>query len=183
MAIAGKWCTCCDVVCANNVLIIVCRVNTFGSKIKVTENVYHAVHEYHDTLKNIYLDEFQCSVEFQDFVAKTGKTSVSFGKFLEGALSCPCIKAPVMRVCVDEVETAFNEVVKTLNNVRKKNRTQRKPECLCVFCVNEAAKKEQLDEGGKQWHTLLFNIIVLLVCLSCSTCYCSQSIFIPYPVV
>ena len=109
--------------------------------------VYHAVHEYNDTLKNIYADEFLISVEFRDLVQKFGKTSISFSKFAEGACMCPCIRAPVMRVCVDEVETAFNELVKTLNNVRKRNRNQRRPKCECLFCRNEAAELERLGSG------------------------------------
>lgn len=130
-------------------LCMLCRVNTFGNKIKVGPKSYHAVHEYHDTLKNIYLDDFKNSVEFKDFQQRTGRSSLSYTKFLEGALMCPCIRAPVMRVCVDEAETAFNEVVKTLNNVRKKNRNQRRPECKCKFCQNEAEKMATLPPGGK----------------------------------
>ena len=123
-------------------------MNTFGNKIKIGPDKYHAMHEYHDTLKNIYLDDFLNSVDFEEYCARTGRTSVSYGKFLEGALMCPCIREPVMRVCVDEVETAFNELTKTLSNVRKANRTQRRPACTCVFCKNEATKKEELPDGG-----------------------------------
>lgn len=123
-------------------------MNTFGNKIKVGDDKYHAIHESHDTLKNIYIDDFLHSVELEEFCARTGRTTVFYGKFLEGALRCRCIRAPVMRVCVDEVETAFNEMTKTLSNVRKANRTQRRPVCECVFCTSEAAKKEGLPDGG-----------------------------------
>lgn len=128
--------------------VINCRVNTFGSKVKVGEDRYHAVHEYTDTLKNIYMDDFRNSIEFQNFAQRTGRSSVSYGLFLKGALSCKCIKAPVMRVCVDEVETAFNEMVKSVNNVRKANRAQRKPPCPCMFCINLAAEEERHEAGG-----------------------------------
>ena len=127
-------------------------MNTFGSKVKIADGIYHAVHEYTDTLKNIYYDEFRNSIELQDFVQRTGKTMVSFGMFLKGALKCKCIRAPVMRVCVDEVETAFNELVKTLNNIRKANRSQRKPPCPCLFCTNIAAEEENHEPGGKSMY-------------------------------
>lgn len=132
-------------------VIYVCvrRVNTFASKVKIGKDKYHAVHEYQDTLKNIYLDEFLTSMEFQDFARRTGKTSISYGIFLKGALMCPCIRAPVMRVCVDETETAFNELVHSLNKVRKKSRSLRKPECECGFCNNEKVKKNACEAGGK----------------------------------
>jgi hypothetical protein len=137
-------------------------VNTFGSKILVGKDKYHARHEYHDTLKNIYLDDFQNSIEFQDFVQRTGKTSVSFRTFVDGALMCPCIKEPVMRVCVDETETAFNEYAKALNNIRKKCRTQRRPPCQCQFCINEAARKERLEEedGGRELFIYYITFII-----------------------
>lgn len=125
------------------------RVNTFGNKVQVAPGVYHAIHEYHDTLKNIYMDDFKNSVEFKELKERTGRSSISYSTFLKGALKCPCIRQPVMRVCVDEIETAFNEVVATLNNVRKKNRNQRRPECKCKFCENEAAKEAALPPGGK----------------------------------
>lgn len=136
-----------------------CRVNTFGGKVKVAEETYHAVHEYQDTLKNIYLDDFQSSRELEDFVARTGKTSVSFTKFKEGALMCPCIRAPVMRVCVDEVETAFNEVVKTLHNIGKKRWKRNRDDCECPFCTREAVEKERL--GDDYIHPLSSGIMLL----------------------
>lgn len=145
-------------------------MNTFCSKVRVSEKnaptaEYHAVHEYNDTLKNIFADEFLNSIEFQDFVERTGKQSISFSKFLEGACACPCIRAPVMRVCVDEVETAFNELVKTLNNIRKRNRNQRRPECACLFCQNEAAKKNSLG-SGKFLSIIYFTFFSLLIHLA-----------------
>lgn len=139
-------------------------MNTFSGKVKVADDTYHAVHEYHDTLKNIYLDDFLSSREFEEFVARTGKTSVSFTKFKEGALMCPCIREPVMRVCVDEVETAFNEVVRTLHNIRKSRWNRNRDECECQFCTHEAVKKERL---GEDYIHPLSSGIVLLRHLQC----------------
>lgn len=86
-----------------------CRLNTFGAKVKVGTDINgldieHAVHEYHDTLQNIYLGDFMESEEFAKFCQRSGKTGISFSKFVEGALQCPCIQAPKMRVCVDELK-------------------------------------------------------------------------------
>ena len=136
-------------------------MNTFGNKVKVAPDVYHPIHEYHDTLKNIYIDDFKNSVEFQEFKGRTGRSSISYTKFLEGALKCPCIRAPVMRVCVDEIETAFNEMAKTLNNVRKKNRNQRRPACRCQFCQNEAVKMAALPAGGNYLKNEFLSLIML----------------------
>jgi hypothetical protein len=124
-------------------------VNTFGNKIKVGKDKFHPVHEYCDSLKNIYQDDFKNSIEFQEFVERTGITTVSYGKCVEGALSCPCIREPVWRVCVDEVETGFNEIVTTLNNTRKSNRSKRKPTCICSFYVTQAIEKVNHAAGGQ----------------------------------
>jgi hypothetical protein len=37
-------------------------VNTFGNKIKVGKDKFHPVHEYCDSLKNIYQDDFKNSI-------------------------------------------------------------------------------------------------------------------------
>jgi hypothetical protein len=98
------------------IYIVYCRINTFGTKVKVGvddhgEIIEHAVHEYHDTLKNIYLGDFKQSDEFEEYCRRSGKADISFSKFKEGALLCPCIREPTMRVCVDEIETGFSELV------------------------------------------------------------------------
>jgi hypothetical protein len=72
--------------------IITCKVNTFGSKVKVGIDergkvIEHAVHEYHDTLKNIYLGEFKQSDDFEEYCGRTGNTDISFSKFKECALA------------------------------------------------------------------------------------------------
>ena len=98
----------------NMLLSLQFRVNTFGNKVKVVPGLYHAVHEYNDTLKNIYLDDFQASEEFQSFCNRSGRKSICFNTFKRGALRCDCIKKPTMRVCVDENETEFTELTTTL---------------------------------------------------------------------
>lgn len=115
-----------------------CRVNTFGSKVRVDEGVFHAVHEYNDTLRNIYLDDFQQSEEFQAFCNRTGRSSIGFSKFKVGALSCRCIQQPSMRVCVDEIETEFIENVATLRGIWLKSKST----CNCAFCTIEKGRKE-----------------------------------------
>ena len=133
------------------------RLNTFGPKVRVGTNqagdpIEHHVHEYHDTLKNIYLGDFKESVEFEDYCRTSGKEDLSYSKFVEGALMCPCIVEPHMRVCVDEIEVGFGELVHTMKEVLRRSRTQRQ-QC-CDFCRNEAILKEQQGAGNK--HCALF---------------------------
>ena len=133
-----------------NDTIITCRVNTFGSKVKVGidergEVVEHAVHEYHNTLKNIYLGEFKQSDDFEEYCGRTGNTDISFSKFTEGALACPCIQEPTMRVCVDEIETGFCELVHVMKEVLRRNRNERKS--CCNFCRHETIRKAELGAG------------------------------------
>ena len=125
-------------------VLYVIRVNTFGNKIKVAEGVYHPIHEYNDKLRNIFMDDFKQSLEFQLFSERTGRKSISYSKFLEGALKCPCIREPQMRVCVDKIETMFSEVTKTLAKIRFNNRKL----CECRFCVSQEALKEQYKAGN-----------------------------------
>ena len=106
--------------------------------------MYHPIHEYNDKLRNIFLDDFKHSLEFQLFVERTGRTSISYSKFLEGALKCPCIREPQMRVCVDKIETVFSEFTKTLAKIKFNNRRK----CTCDFCV-EQARREELYGIGK----------------------------------
>ena len=126
----------------------VCRINTFGSKIVVGKdqegnNVEHAVHEYHDTLQNIYCGDFKKSDESKDFCEATGRTTLSYTKFKEGAFMCPCIKEPTMRVCVDEIETGFSELVYSMKEIMRRSRTK----CTCGFCKNEDCRKKELKDG------------------------------------
>lgn len=129
------------------------RVNTFGPKIKVGKDVsgnsiYHPVHEYNDTLKNIYLDDFLSSEANKATLAEmSGKNKkVSYTKFLDGAKSCPCIREPTMRVCVDEIETGFTEMTLTLKNILFSSK-QKGQVCKCGFCESEAKKKEEYGSG------------------------------------
>ena len=129
------------------------RYNTFGTKVfcGVDENgddIEHSVHEYHDTLHNIYLGDFKESEHFEEFCRRTGKTDISFTKFREGALMCPCIQAPTMRVCVaDEIETGFAELVFALKEINRRSRQRRNGEVCCMFCENEQRKKEDMGSG------------------------------------
>ena len=150
------------------------RVNTFSKKVKVGEDQYHAIHEYNDTLKNIYVDDFKTSMEFQSFCRRTGRTDVGYSKFKEGALSCKCIQQPQMRVCVDEIETGFTEMMTTLKNIHLKTKHR---ECPCPFCHNEAVKKETMGEGE---HLLMLSIFHIYS--QCVILLYFQNTFIPYRV-
>jgi hypothetical protein len=85
-----------------------CRINTFGKKVKVGKDscghdIFHPVHEYSNTLNDIYTSEFLESEEYEAMLVVSGRSSISFTKFREGALMCKCIQPPTMRVCVDEI--------------------------------------------------------------------------------
>jgi hypothetical protein len=109
----------------------------------VAEGVYHAVHEYTDNLKNIYLDDFKNSYSFAAFCRRTGRDNISFSKFKVGALQCKCISKPTMRICVDEVETGFVELLNCLKNVFRTARVV----CECDFCRLQAAREADLGAG------------------------------------
>lgn len=128
-------------------LIDVCRVNTFERRVKVGKDdagrdKYHAVHEYSDTLKSMYTD-FLDSSEFADFTRRTGRTNLCFSLFQSAALSCKCIRKPKMRVCVDEVEVSFGELLKCLNDIKRSTRGR----CECAFCEGQANLQEELQSG------------------------------------
>ena len=133
----------------NNLFVVVCcRINTFGARTTVGTDkdgnkIEHAVHEYHDTLKNIYLDDFKQSEQYEMFCRDSGKKEIGFTLFKEGALSCSCIQEPTMRVCVDEVETGFSELIYSMKEILRRSRTA----CECLFCRNEKTKREELKEG------------------------------------
>ena len=122
------------------------RVNTFASKVKLPNGKFHPVHEYHDTLMNIYLDEFLNSDELKLYQETTGKNTISYTTFIKGAFMCPCIKAPKMRVCVDEIETSFSELAKCLQDI-----SRRKPATDCFCCeacsVLQAERTKVGDKG------------------------------------
>ena len=146
MSIAGVtyiYHTCILYVLINQIMISKLRVDTYGNKIKVKDGVYHPKHELQDKLQNIYLSDFQNSEEMEAFRARTGRKNIGFSKFVEGAFSCPCIQKPIMRVCVDEVETEFRELTWTLKNVMRNSKVK----CDCKFCENEKEKKEMLGDG------------------------------------
>jgi hypothetical protein len=150
MAIAGIFAVIfvlANVFCATNTLLICffVRINTFRNKVLIDEGLYHPVHEYCDTLKNIYLDDFLHSPQYNEFKERTGRNTISFTLFKKGAKMCPCIKEPQMRVCVDEVETVFNHLATTLSNIGRRRRDNN--DCDCEFCTSEANKKERLKEG------------------------------------
>jgi hypothetical protein len=77
-----------------------------------------------------------------------------------------------MRVCVDEIETGFGELVFMLKELLRGNTTPRK-DC-CEFCRHEASRKQDLEEGEKvraNAFIVCFNVYVVL-----------QIIFILFPV-
>ena len=53
-------------------------MNTFGNKVRVGNNIYHPIHEYNDTLKNIYLDDFRHSEEFKLTCTDSGRTNITY---------------------------------------------------------------------------------------------------------
>lgn len=106
--------------------------------------MYHPVHHLSDTLMNLYQDEFRSSEEYAEFRRRTGRESISFSKFAEGATRCKCIQMPKQRYCVDEVETEFGEIAIAMHNVLKASREQ----CECSFCVHERNKKRDLGKGN-----------------------------------
>ena len=120
-------------------------MNTFAAKVKVGDNCYHPVHEYRDTVKNIFLDDFLNSKAFEEYKEESGRDTISFSKFKEGAFMCPCIRAPKARVCVDEIETGFNELTKSLENILRQQAAT-EYDC-CPACAMETAKKEGNPEG------------------------------------
>ena len=129
--------------------IMLHRVNTFANKVNIGKNSegidqYHPVHEYRDTVKNIYADDFLKSQAFKDFRERTGRATISFSKFKEGAFKCPCIQPPKMKACVDEIETEFNEFTKAFES---KLRRRPATEFCCIACVEQDMEKERLGEG------------------------------------
>ena len=103
---------------------------------------YHSVHEYIDTLRNMYSD-FLDSTEFAAFTRRTGRTDMCYTVFKSAALSCKCIQKPKMRVCVDEVEVSFGELLKCMNDLKRSTRGR----CVCAFCDNQTNLQEQLKSG------------------------------------
>ena len=80
------------------------------------------------------------------FKKKTGRSTIGYTKFREGALLCKCIKKPTMRVCVDEIETEFTELTATLKTILRSSREK----CICEFCAFEDVKKNKLGDGEKK---------------------------------
>lgn len=128
-----------------DVVIFCCRVNTFSPKVHVGKGVFHPVHEYCDTMKNIYHNDFLKSAEFKAFQERTGRETLGFRKFKEGCFMCPCIQQPKMRVCVDETETSFNELTKTLASALRR-RPVTAATC-CKACESQAAQKLALGNS------------------------------------
>lgn len=108
------------------------RVNTFGKKILVdkVKQIYHPPHEYTDLLQNIYHHDFLESAEYRKFQRENNGTTIGYSIFKRGATRCPCIQAPSMRVCVDEVETEFAELLHSV----KKYYSKHQDRCKCSFC-------------------------------------------------
>lgn len=111
------------------------------------EDIEHTIHEYHDTLQNIYLGDFKESIEFEDYCRRTGKNDISFSTFRKGARLCPCIQAPTMRVCVDELETGFSELVFTLKEIHRRSPARKRGNVCCAFCTRELHRKDTLGAG------------------------------------
>jgi hypothetical protein len=150
-----------------------CRVNTFSAKVKVAEGVYHPVHEYRDTVRNIYNDDFLHSAEYRSLLEEHDRDSISFSKFKEGAFMCPCIRSPKSRVCVDEVETGFSELTKCLENLLRQHSVT-EYDC-CSACAAESVKKELNPEGAALYvlapliHVLIYNVVyIYLYCQNMS---------------
>ena len=120
-------------------------MNTFAPKVPLADGSYHPVHEFCDTVKNIYNDDFLKSPEFAAFKERTKRDTICFSLFKRGATMCPCIQKPKMRVCVDEVETAFNELTKTLASMlRRQPAVIKGAPAYCRACEVQAARKEEL---------------------------------------
>jgi hypothetical protein len=119
------------------------RINTFGKKVKVGNDNYHAIREYSDTLKNIYADNFLSSQEYDDYIRTSGVKSIGYTKFKEGALSCPCVKEPTMRACVDEIETSFSELTYALRQIS----TRYAQRCDCPYHTAENVMKAKYGKG------------------------------------
>jgi hypothetical protein len=132
-------------------MVVLCRLNTYGAKVLVSgsvkdgNEVTHYPHEYTDNLKNIYLTEFLPSDEHNLLCRIHNKSIIGYSIFKEGALHCPCVRQPTMRFCVDEVETGFNEILNSLQDRRKKNKKTNR--CECKFCTVEEEKKEEAGSG------------------------------------
>jgi hypothetical protein len=146
----------------------VLRVNTFANKVQLPDKTFHRVHEYHDTLMNIYLDEFLCSESFKLYTETSGKSSISYTTFIKGAFMCPCIKAPKIRVCVDEIETSFCELSKCLQDIRRQKPATKK--FCCEACSILAEEKARVGEKG-----MICCLLLLLsgaVVLKVGVCMC-----------
>ena len=121
-----------------------CRVNTFDNKVNVGKDengdiIYHMPHEYTDLLENIYKKHFLTSMEYKKFCAEQGRErKIGYTKFLEGVRSCPCIREPKMRSCVDEVETEMAESIYSLRCIQRLHL-----DCTCSFCVNCVEMKKR----------------------------------------
>jgi hypothetical protein len=141
--------------------VLLNRINTFGTKVIVGTNedgtpIYHPIHEFGDTLWNIYLEDFKRSKEFAELCRQTGRTTISFSKFREGALACPCIRQPTMRVCVDETETAFSELTYCLKEIQRRSQNV----CACGFCTNEQRREDE-EEGIKYFLCIIYHLLML----------------------
>ena len=60
---------------------------------------------------------------------------------------CPCIQAPTMRVCVDEVETGFSELIFTLKEILRRSPGRKRGDVCCIFCTNERQRKDTMGAG------------------------------------
>jgi hypothetical protein len=120
------------------------RLNTFGNKIRVGTSedgspIHHCPHELNDTLKNVFLQDFLYSPEYEDWHKISG-TTMEYSKFAEGATMCPCTMKPQFRYCVDEIETG-----ELLYSLKKKLRSNVK--CECDFCAEEATRTKKTEQG------------------------------------
>jgi hypothetical protein len=62
-----------------------------------------------------------------------------------------------MRVCVDEIETGFAELVHSMKEILRRNSTT----CKCTFCSNEKVRKAELKEG--KVNNIVRNALCLLL--------------------
>lgn len=125
-----------------------CRINTFERKIEVGtdesgDRIFHPIHEYTDTLENIYRRDFCESKEYKEFRERNDNREIGFTKFFLAATKCPCIRTPSLRSCVDEVEVNLSESIATLKSLHRANQ-----DCACNFCGKMREKKAK-KRGGE----------------------------------
>lgn len=52
-----------------------------------------------------------------------------------------------MRVCVDELETGFSELVFTLKEIHRRSPARKRGDVCCALCTSELHRKDTLGAG------------------------------------